>query len=79
MSSNKKPSKRKRPDDLKGTVARIWRYLSIQKGWLFLVIVMVVFSSGFSLLGPYLTSVAIDNYLVPGELEGLPLILGLLV
>ena len=82
MSSNNKPSKkqaRKRPDDLKGTVARIWRYLSMKKGLLFLVIVMVLFSSGFSLLGPYLTSIAIDEYLVPADLNGLLLILGLLV
>ncbi|MGB7999822.1 MAG: ABC transporter ATP-binding protein [Anaerobacillus sp.] len=82
MSSPNKPSKkqgRKRPDDLKGTVARIWRYLSIQKGLLSLVIVMVLLSSGFSLLGPYLTSIAIDEYLVPGDLAGLPFILGLLI
>ncbi|WP_347548729.1 ABC transporter ATP-binding protein [Pseudalkalibacillus hwajinpoensis] len=82
MSSNNNLSKqpgKKRPDDLKGTVARIWRYLSKRKGLLTVVFLMVVISSGFSLLGPYLTSLAIDNYLVVGDLNGLPLILGVLV
>ncbi len=80
MSSGKpNHNGKKRPDDLKGTVARIWRYLSEQKWLLTLVIIMVIASSGFGLLGPYLTSIAIDEYLVPTELTGLPLILGLLI
>ncbi|WP_377887655.1 ABC transporter ATP-binding protein [Alkalihalobacillus sp. R86527] len=67
---------KKRPDDIKETVKRIWSYLSVQKGLLTVVFLLVLMSSIFGLLGPYLTSVAIDDYLVKGDLTGLiPLLL----
>ncbi|WP_270180156.1 ABC transporter ATP-binding protein [Alkalihalobacillus sp. CinArs1] len=62
---------KKRPDDIKGTMKRIWSYLSVKKGLLSLVLLLVLMSSVFGLLGPYLTSVAIDDYLVKGDLNGL--------
>lgn len=46
-----------------GTLGRLWHYLARRKGKLMLVLLMVVFSSGLSLLGPYLLGVAVDNYL----------------
>lgn len=72
-------SGRKKPDDMKGTVIRIWRYLSVRKGLLSIVSLLVLMSSVLGLLGPYLTSVAIDDYLVKGELKGLFVILLLLI
>ncbi|MCA0986894.1 ABC transporter ATP-binding protein/permease [Alkalihalobacillus algicola] len=72
----KKHLNKKRPDDIKGTVKRIWNYLSVQKGLLTVVFFLVLMSSVFGLLGPYVTSVAIDDYLVKGDLNGLiPLLL----
>lgn len=49
--------------DWSGTLGRIWQYLARRKGKLTLVLLMVVFSSGLALLGPYLLGVAVDNYL----------------
>lgn len=49
--------------DWSGTIGRIWQYLARRKGKLSLVLLMVVFSSGLALLGPYLLGVAVDHYL----------------
>lgn len=54
-----------------GTLGRIWSYLARRKGKLTLVLLMVVASSGLSLLGPYLLGVGVDNFLEgPGDLTG---------
>lgn len=45
------------------TLKRIWIYLAERKAKLFLVLLMVLFSSGLALLGPYLISRAVDHYL----------------
>jgi len=45
------------------TLRRIWSYLAIRKGKLSLVLLMVLVSSGLSLLGPYMIGMAIDQYL----------------
>jgi len=45
------------------TLRRIWHYLSHRKGRLSLVLLMVLLSSGLTLLGPYLIGRAIDHYL----------------
>lgn len=45
------------------TVKRIWSYLSKSRLKLSLVILMVIISSGLSLLGPYMIGRAIDNYI----------------
>ncbi|GEN46083.1 ABC transporter ATP-binding protein [Alkalibacillus haloalkaliphilus] len=57
--------------DWKGTVKRIWKYL-LSENWLLLfVIVMVVFSSAFSLLGPYMIGMGVDDYIVERQEEGI--------
>ncbi|WP_017186277.1 ABC transporter ATP-binding protein [Alkalibacillus haloalkaliphilus] len=57
--------------DWKGTVKRIWKYL-LSENWLLLfVIVMVVFSSAFSLLGPYMIGMGVDDYIVERQTEGI--------
>jgi ATP-binding cassette, subfamily B, multidrug efflux pump len=49
-----------------GTLGRIWSYLSAHKARLAAVLLMVVFSSGLALLGPYLVGMAVDDYLESG-------------
>jgi ATP-binding cassette subfamily B multidrug efflux pump len=65
------PSK-KRPQakNWGGTIKRIWKYLSEQKGLLSLVLLMVVISSALGLLGPFLIGVAIDDYIVNQDPNG---------
>lgn len=46
-----------------GTLSRIWTYLARRKGKLALVLLMVMFSSGLALLGPYLLGVGVDKFL----------------
>jgi len=63
------PSKgsKQKAKNWKATLKRIWNYLSRRKGKLALVLLMVLVSSGLSLLGPYMIGVAIDRYLAgPG-------------
>lgn len=46
------------------TLKQMWSYLIAYKGRVAAVIVMVMLSSGFSLLGPYLAGTAIDHFLM---------------
>ncbi|VTR42734.1 ABC transporter ATP-binding protein [Paenibacillus lautus] len=46
-----------------GTLSRIWTYLARRKGKLALVLLMVMFSSGLALLGPYLLGIGVDKFL----------------
>lgn len=57
------------------TIKRIWAYLFREKIALSLVILMVVISSGTSLLGPYLVGTAIDDYIVTRSGAGLGMLL----
>lgn len=67
----KKLGKNDKAKDMKGTLRRIWDYLSRQRVLLYMVIVMVVISSAASLLGPFLVGKAIDDYVVTREITGL--------
>ncbi|MCR2807965.1 ABC transporter ATP-binding protein [Paenibacillus soyae] len=60
------PKKAKARDTI-GTLRRLWSYL-IQYRWkLSAVILMIIFSTTLSLLGPYLAGTAVDHYLAtPG-------------
>jgi ATP-binding cassette subfamily B multidrug efflux pump len=60
-----------RAKDTRGTVLRIWEYLRRQKWALVGTVVLVAVTSGFGLLGPYLMGVAIDEYMLKGDLPGL--------
>ncbi|GIQ68823.1 ABC transporter ATP-binding protein [Xylanibacillus composti] len=50
-----------RVKDWAGTLKKIWRYLSRQRGLLLLILLMVLLSSVSGLLGPYLLGFAIDR------------------
>jgi ATP-binding cassette, subfamily B, multidrug efflux pump len=54
---------RKRAKNWRGTLSRIWTYLSARRLKLFLVLFMVLLTSGLTLLGPYLIGIAIDDFL----------------
>src|SRR5690625_5014710 len=61
------------------SLKRIWQYLSNQKRMLTLVILMVVTSSGLSLLGPYMVGMSIDHFIVTREMDGLGKVLVALI
>ncbi|NAP00825.1 ATP-binding cassette domain-containing protein [Halomonas sp. MG34] len=60
-------AKARKAKDARGTLQRIWSYLAREKFKLFLVILMVVASSGLSLLGPYMIGMAVDDFIVTKE------------
>ncbi|ERN51469.1 ABC transporter ATP-binding protein [Alkalihalophilus marmarensis] len=70
-----KGKKKERAKDWSGTLSRLWSYLAVYKGKLFLVVLMVVASSVLSLLGPFLVGVSIDRFIVTNELNGLTTLL----
>jgi ATP-binding cassette subfamily B multidrug efflux pump len=70
--------KQKAKDNI-GTLKRLWSFLSPQKGWLIAVVVMVIISSCFSLLGPYVVGRAIDTYIVTKQTDGFFLVATLLL
>ncbi|MFC0471137.1 ABC transporter ATP-binding protein [Halalkalibacter kiskunsagensis] len=71
VNSQKPLNTKAKPKNWKSTLKRIWAYLSVHKKYLLLVIMMVILSSFFTLLGPFLIGMAIDNYLVTSNINGL--------
>ncbi|MDM8100999.1 ABC transporter ATP-binding protein [Oceanobacillus oncorhynchi] len=65
----------KKAENMGAVLKRIWNYLKMEKGKLFLVIFMVVISSLFALLGPFLVGMSIDHFIAVGQLNGLGLLL----
>lgn len=65
--------------DRRGTVLRIWGYLRQQRSAVITVVILVVLNTILSVLGPYLLTKAIDEYIIPGDLPGLARIGGLMV
>ena len=51
-----------------GDCGAIWR---ASAALLFVVVVLVAVATGFNLIGPYLVGVAIDRYILVGDLAGL--------
>lgn len=71
---------KKKAKNMGNTLKRLWDYLTVEKGKLFLVILMVTLSSGLSLLGPFMVGRAIDDYIVTGQAGGLGMLLvGLMI
>ena len=67
-----------RAKDTSGTLLRLWRYMRQEKAALTLASLFVVGSTALQLLGPWLIAIAIDDYIVPGDMPGLARISGLL-
>ncbi|MDR0139322.1 ABC transporter ATP-binding protein [Metabacillus idriensis] len=59
-----------KPKNWFATITRVWSYLSLNKGLLSLVLLMVVLSSFLALLGPFLIGRVIDDYIVTKESSG---------
>jgi len=68
----------KRAKDAKGTLKRIWAYLSKQKKALTLVILLIIITSILGILGSYLIGVTIDNYIINKNLDGTLKMLGIM-
>ena len=69
---------KKKAKNWAGTLKRIWRYLAQNKSPLILVLVLVIVSSVFALLGPFIVGMAIDEFIVTRNFDGLVyVILGL--
>src|SRR5919107_3566155 len=68
-----------RARDRRGTVRRLWGYLQRQRGALVLTVVLVVATTAVGLLGPYLLGVAVDRYIIPGDLPGLSRLLAVML
>ncbi len=60
-----------RAKNVRGTVMRIWGYLSQQKGLLTITLLLVTLTSGLGLLGPYLLGKAIDQFILKNDVPGL--------
>ncbi|MFC5604982.1 ABC transporter ATP-binding protein [Sporosarcina koreensis] len=77
----KGPGRKKveRAGDWKSVLSRIWKLVDEQRGLLITVLVLVLFSSGFALLGPLLIGKIIDEYIIPMQFDGLAGIIGLLI
>ena len=60
-----------RAKNRRGTLMRVWGYLRRQKWGLAAVLLLVALASGLDLAGPYLMGVAIDKYILKGDLPGL--------
>jgi ATP-binding cassette subfamily B multidrug efflux pump len=59
------------PQDVRGTLGRLWAYLRRQKWLLVGAVGLVALSSSLALLGPYLMGVAIDVYITARDFPGL--------
>ncbi|MFA9422970.1 MAG: ABC transporter ATP-binding protein [Sedimentibacter sp.] len=64
-----------KPNDTKGTLRRIWTYISVQKFWLLIALTFVGGSTLLGLLGPYLIALSIDKFISLGITEGLSIVL----
>lgn len=58
------------PKKFTGTLLRIWQYMKQQKLRMILVVFMVLLSTLFTLAGPYLIGVTIDDYILKGDITG---------
>lgn len=68
-----------KPKNTKGTIKRLWHTLSGERYKLIIVSVFVILSTLSSLVGTKLVGVAIDDYILPNDFDGLLKMLLLLV
>lgn len=60
-----------KPKDLKKTFGRLFQYLTGQKKLLFCIAFLIFLSIGCSLLGSYMIRPIINDYIIPGNIQGL--------
>ena len=60
-------------------IKRLGAYVKPYRSYIFLAIVLLIIATIAELAGPLITKYAIDNYIIPKKLDGLPRIIGLFV
>jgi len=65
--------------DTKGTLRRIWAYISEQKLWLIIALVLVATSTLLGLAGPYFIARGIDEFITVGVTEGFARLLATMI
>lgn len=60
-----------KPKNTSATLMRLWGYLRVQRRALLIAVPLILVSALLSIVGPYLLTVAIDKYVLPGDLAGL--------
>lgn len=58
----------------KKIILKLLKYIKPYRYLLGLTIFLLLFTAGLEILGPFLIKIAIDRYIIPGKLEGLPCI-----
>jgi len=58
----------------KKIILKLLKYIKPYRYLLGLTIFLLLFTAGLEILGPFLIKIAIDRYIIPGKLEGLPYI-----
>lgn len=71
----KKKKEDQRANDITGTLKRMWQFISEERALLYGIIFLVTLTSLLSITGPFLVGYIVDNYFIPGEMEGLATIL----
>lgn len=52
-------------------ISRLFRFGKTYWHLIVLAVVLIMFSMGLEILGPYLTKIAVDRYIIPGDFNGL--------
>lgn len=63
----------KRPKNTRRALKRLLSYMGLHRYMLLLVCVLVIFSTGASVMGTYLLKPVINNLILPGNIRGLAL------
>lgn len=71
----KKKKEDQRANDIIGTLKRMWQFISEERALLYGIIFLVTLTSLLSITGPFLVGYIVDNYFIPGEMDGLSTIL----
>ena len=58
----------------KKIILKLLKYIKPYRYLLVLTVFLLLFTAGLEILGPFLIKIAIDRYIIPGKLEGLPYI-----
>lgn len=76
--ADRRGKRRQRPKQWLPTLLRIWTYLAVHKRLLTAIFILTAVHSILGLLGPYLLGRAIDDYFVPGDYQGLVVLIVIL-
>ncbi|WP_031548650.1 ABC transporter ATP-binding protein [Salinicoccus luteus] len=71
----RKKKEDQRANDITGTLKRMWQFISEERALLYGIIFLVTLTSLLSITGPFLVGYIVDNYFIPGDMDGLSTIL----